>query len=195
MSRTQPTRAPEAIAPDRYRLQFDLDGEFRDKLERLQALLRHQVPDGDLAQVIDVAVSRELKRLETKRFGKTKKPRTRLAETNTKAKTRHIPAAVRRFVEKRDGGRCTYRDTHGRRCSKRHDLEFHHIRPFGVGGDHRPEGIALMCRTHNQLLAEQEFGKEKMARHRGHGRSDAAVEVLGDGPSSGDLRARWRSPG
>ena len=170
MSEVRPTRAPEAIARDRYRLQFDLDAELRDKLERLQALLRPSVPDGDLGRVIDVAVTRELERLEAKRFGKTKRPRQRVAQAETRPKSRHIPAAVRRFVEKRDGGRCTYRDKHGRRCSKRHDLEFHHRRPFGLGGDHSPEGLALMCRTHNALAAEQDYGKEKMTRHRRRGR-------------------------
>ena len=190
----RPTRAPKVIAPDRYRLQFDLDAELRGKLERLQALLRHSVPDGDLGKVIDVAVTRELERLEAQRFGKTKKPRTRLARTDTRAKSRHIPAAVRRFVEGRDGGRCTYRDKRGRRCTKRHDLEFHHIRPFGVGGDHSPEGIVLMCRTHNQLLAEQDFGKEKMARSRRCGRPDSKpVKVVGEGMRQGGLRAQWRS--
>jgi hypothetical protein len=124
------------------------------------------VPDGDLAKVVRLAVTRELKRLQAKRFAKTKNPRRRLAQTDTRAKSRYIPAAVRRFVEKRDGGRCTYRDTHGRRCTKRHDLEFHHWDPFGLGGDHNPEGIALMCKIHNALLAEQDYGKEKMARYQ-----------------------------
>jgi hypothetical protein len=149
-------------------------------LERLQALTRTAVPDGDLGKVIRLAVARELARLEARRFGKTKKPRKRLAQTDTRAKSRHIPAAVRRFVTKRDGGRCTYRNKHGRRCTKRHDLEFHHRRPFGFGGDHRPEELALMCRTHNALLAEHDFGKEEMARRRrraSRGSEPAAVSA------------------
>jgi hypothetical protein len=162
----RPTRAPEAVAPARFRLQFDLDAEFKDKLERLQALMRSSVPDGNLGKVIELAVTRELERLEARRFAKTKRPRKRLAQTDTRPKSRYIPAAVRRFVEKRDGGRCAYRDRHGRRCTKRHDLEFHHRMPFGLGGDHSAEGLALMCRTHNSLLAEEDFGKEKMARYR-----------------------------
>jgi hypothetical protein len=159
----------EPLAPSRYKVQFTADAEFRAELERLQALTRSSVPDGDLGKVIRLAVKRELERLEAKRFGKVKKPRKRLGQTDTRAKTRHIPAPVRRFVEKRDGGRCTYRDRHGRRCNKRHELEFHHVRPFGKGGDHRPEGIVQMCRTHNQVLAEQDFGREKMARYRRRG--------------------------
>jgi hypothetical protein len=196
MSGPKPTRTPEAIAPARFRLQFDLDAEFRDELERLQALVRSSVPDGDLAKVVRLAVTRELARLEARRFGKTKKPRTRVAQTATRPKSRHIPAAVRRFVEKRDGGRCSYRDKHGRRCTKRHDLEFHHRIPFGRGGDHSPEGIALMCKTHNALLAEQDYGKEKMARHRRPASRDTRmVDVVGGGSGESGLRAQWRSRG
>jgi hypothetical protein len=192
----KPTRAPEAIAPARFRLQFDLDAEFRDELERLQALVRTAVPDGDLGKVIRLAVTRELARLEARRFAKTKKPRKRLAHTDMRPKSRYVPAAVRRFVEKRDGGRCTYRDRHGRRCTKRHDLEFHHRRAFGLGGDHSPEGIALMCRMHNALLAEQDFGKEKMARHRRRASRDATpARVVGAEKAQGAFSAEWRSPG
>ncbi len=128
-------RPVEPLAPARFKVQFTAGAELRDKLERLQALMRSSVPDGDLAKVIDLAVTKELERLEARRFAKTKKPRKRLAQTDMRPKSRRIPAPVRRVVEKRDGGRCTYRDKHGRRCSKRHDLEFHHretVRPRRV---------------------------------------------------------------
>jgi hypothetical protein len=186
----------EPLAPARFKVQFTADAEFRDELERLQALTRTAVPDGDLGKVIRLAVTRELARLGARRFAKTKKPRKRLAQTDTRPKSRHIPAAVRRFVANRDGGRCTYRDKHGRRCTKRHDLEFHHRRPFGLGGDHSPEGLALMCRTHKALLAEQDFGKEKMARHRRRASRDTSmVNVVVAGSGESGLRAQWRSTG
>jgi hypothetical protein len=156
----------EPLAPARFRVQFTASAELRDKLERLQALMRSSVPDGDLAKVIDLAVTRELKRLEAKRFAKTKAPRKRLAQTDTRPRSRYIPAAVRRFVERRDGGRCTYRDRRGRRCTKRHDLEFHHRTPFGLGGEHSPENLVLACKLHNTLLAERDYGTERMARYR-----------------------------
>ncbi len=156
----------EPLAPARYKVCFTASAELRDKLERLQALMRSSVPDGDLAKIIDVAVTTELERIEAKRFAKTKAPRKGLAETDTTPKSRYIPAAVRRVVHERDGGRCTYKDKHGRRCTRRHDLEFHHRRPFGRGGDHSPEVLCLLCKTHNALLAERDYGKEVMARFR-----------------------------
>jgi hypothetical protein len=163
--------AIEPVAPARFRVRFDASAEFRDKLERLQALTRSAVPDGDLARVIELAVTRELERLEARRFGKTKKPRKSLAATDTRPRSRHIPAAVRRVVEERDGGRCTHRDRKGRRCPQRHDLEFHHRKPFALGGEHSPKNICLMCRVHNHLAAEHDYGKEVIARHRRSARS------------------------
>lgn len=161
-----PTSHIEPVAPRSFRVHFTASAELREKLQRLQALMRSSVPDGDLGQIIDQAVTEKLERLEAKRFGKTKKPRRKLCGAASPAKSRHIPAAVRRVVEKRDGGRCTFRNEKGRRCSKRHDLEFHHCKPFGFGGDHSPDNLVLMCRTHNALMAERDYGEEVMWRHR-----------------------------
>jgi 5-methylcytosine-specific restriction endonuclease McrA len=168
----------EPVAPARFRIRFDAGAELRAKLERLQALMRSSVPDGDLGKIIDLAVTEKLERLEAKRFAKTRAPRRHLAETDTTPKSRHIPAAVRRAVEKRDGSRCTFRDGRGRRCSKRGDLEFHHRKPFGLGGDHSPNNLCLMCRVHNDLLAEHDYGKEVMARHRRAGKRVAGLDAV-----------------
>ena len=156
----------ETLAPDRHKIQFTASTALRNKLDRLKALMRSSVPDGDLATIIDQAVTEKLQRLESKRFARTKAPRKSLAETSTKPSSRHIPAAVRRAVHERDKGRCTYEDRVGRRCRKKDDLEFHHRDPFGRGGDHSPSNLCLTCRAHNALLAEHDYGKEKMDRYR-----------------------------
>ena len=157
----------EPLAPERYRVQFTASAELREKLTRLQALMLSSVPDGDLAAIIEQAVSEKLERLEAKRFAKTKAPRKSLAQTDTSARSRYIPAAARRVVRERDGGRCTFKDVRGRRCKARERLEFHHhVHPYGRGGDHRPENVRLACATHNRLLAEREYGKGWMDRFR-----------------------------
>jgi hypothetical protein len=165
-----PAAAPPAsvqpLAPGRYRVQFTASAGLRDKLERLQALLRSSVPGADLAAVIEDAVTEKLERLEARRFGLTKAPRKNLSQTETKPASRHIPAAVRRAVHERDGGRCRFVDEQGRRCTARHDLEFHHRHPLAMGGDHSPQGIALACKAHNLYLAEVDYGRAAMARHR-----------------------------
>ena len=159
----------QPLAPDRYKIQFTASAELREKLERLQALMRSSVPDGDLGAIIDQAVTEQLERLEAKRFGKARARRKTVAKadasdaSDASASSRYIPASIRRSVHERDGGRCTFEDRRGRRCKARDRLEFHHHdRPFGRGGDHRPNNLRLMCRAHNTLLAEREYGREWM---------------------------------
>ncbi len=137
-------------------------------LERLQALMGSR----DLAAVLEKAVDEKLERLERKSFAKTSTPRKGLRETDLSPSSRYIPAPVRRAVYERDGGRCRYVDSQGRRCPERGRLEYHHrYYPFALGGDHSPRNTCLMCDTHNAYLAERDYGKEAMARHRRSGKS------------------------
>ena len=107
--------------------------------------MRSSVPDGDLAAIIEPAVTEKLERLEARRFARAKAPRKGLSERDTSPSSRHVPAAVRRAVYERDGGRCRYVDEQGRRCTARDGLEFHHRHPFGLGGDHSPGNVTLQC--------------------------------------------------
>ena len=157
----------EPLSPGRYKVQFTASAQLRDKIERLTALMRSEVPDGDLAVILDRAVSEKLQRLEARRFAKTAAPRQALTSARTAASSRHIPAAVRRAVRERDGDRCRFVDDLGRRCSERHRLEFHHRHPFGMGGEHSPDNVSLLCTAHNRRLAEQDFGQRAIERHIG----------------------------
>ena len=64
---------------------------------------------------------------------------------------RAIPAAVRRQVWQRDGGRCSYLDRQtGRRCNSRHMIEIDHILPYALGGGADPGNLRLFCRAHHR---------------------------------------------
>jgi hypothetical protein len=165
-ARPAPPAKVKPLAPERYKITFTASAELRDKLERLRGLMRSSVPDGDLATLIEVAVTEKLEKLETKRYGQTKAPRKSLEQTDTSATSRTIPAAVRRAVYMRDQGRCRFEDENGRRCSETEGLEFHHVVPYGRGGDHDPSNIRLMCRIHNLYEAEAEYGRTLMNAFR-----------------------------
>ena len=77
--------------------------------------------------------------------------------------TRTIPAAVRRAVAERDQYRCTYVDDRGHRCRETSGLELHHEHAYALGGPPTTANIALRCRAHNALAAEQDYGREFMA--------------------------------
>ncbi len=65
---------------------------------------------------------------------------------------RPIPAAVRRHVWLRDGGRCRFRDPlTGRRCNSSHLLQIHHVLPVAEGGGPEPENLVLSCFAHHRI--------------------------------------------
>jgi len=142
------------LAPERYRLQGTMGAETHAKLRRAQDLLRHVVPDGDLAAIVDRALTVLIANLEKTRIAATPRPRAARTPSPT---SRHIPAAVTRAVWARDEERCTFVGTHGR-CAERGFLQRHHRVPYAVGGTATAENIELRCTAHNALAAEQDFG-------------------------------------
>jgi len=134
------------LTPDRYEIRFTASAQTRDKLRQAQDLLRHSIPSGDLAEVIDRALSLLLKDLARKKFAATERPR---ASRGTALGSRDIAAKVRRTVGARDNGRCAFVSKSGRRCNERAFIEFDHIHPHGAGGEGTTENIRLLCRAHN----------------------------------------------
>jgi 5-methylcytosine-specific restriction endonuclease McrA len=172
-----PARAVvEPIAPARYKVQFTATAALCEKLDRLKELMRTAVPDGDLARILEIAVGEALERREARRFAKTSKPRKTMADVDTTSSSRYLPAPVRRAVHARDDGRCRYVDASGRRCGSRRQLEFHHVRPWALGGDRSTGNLHLLCRTHNASMAAHDYGAAKLATFR-KGKSEGAVVV------------------
>jgi hypothetical protein len=151
-------RLPQAIvaalAPERFKVQVTISRETRDKLDRIQALARHAIPDGDLSAILDRALTLLLKELEQRRCAVAASPRQ---PREAPERSRRIPAAVKREVWRRDGGRCAFVGRDGR-CAERSFLEYHHVRPYAAGGPATTANIELRCRAHNAYEAALFFG-------------------------------------
>jgi hypothetical protein len=80
--------------------------------------------------------------------------------------TRSIPGKVRDEVYLRDGGRCTFKGSDGKRCGSKWNLQIDHIVPFALGGDNSPGNLRLLCGKHNRLEAERAFGRRHMERFK-----------------------------
>ena len=154
----------EPLGGERYCVRFTADREMFAQLQDLQALMRHQIPDGDLGKILARAVAVLLEQVRNRKFAESSAPRSR-AKACARA-SRHIPAAIRRAVSNRDGERCTYVSANGRRCEAREFLEFDHRDPWVRSRIHSVAGIRLRCRAHNQHAAERDFGKAHMERSR-----------------------------
>jgi hypothetical protein len=163
------------LRPGRYKVELTAGQSLHDKLEQLQKLLRHQVPDGDLAVIVERAVDVLLDKTVRQRFAQTRAPRKpRAIKRSRKANSRYIPRAVIREVYQRDSGQCTFVSQDGKRCCERGFLEFHHHNvPFGRGGAATTDNVRLACRVHNALFAERDFGTGYMHIKLLHARARA----------------------
>jgi 5-methylcytosine-specific restriction endonuclease McrA len=113
------------------------------------------------ASVRHLLIEQQLKR----RFAATDKPRKRTTSESAPG-SRHIPNAVRRSVLERDSLRCTFVSQDGKHCGEQGWLELHHEHPFALGGPPSEANIRMLCRAHNQLLAERDFGPLFMQQRR-----------------------------
>ena len=161
---TKPTSRVVPLSPRRFKLQVTMGEETRDKLSELQALLSHQIPDGDPAKILDRALDALLAETKKKKAALTDSPRR--TQKESRSKTRAIPAQSRREVFNRDEGQCAFVDAEGRRCSSTWQVEFHHRIPYARGGTHDIDNIELRCRAHNQYEADLEYGASFMETRR-----------------------------
>ncbi|HEU4333214.1 MAG TPA: hypothetical protein VFT32_01850 [Candidatus Eisenbacteria bacterium] len=167
-------------SPGRVSLRMAISVGTQEKLRYAQALLSHAVPSGDPAEVLDRALDVLIRDLERRKFG-ARSARARAAKARgsdrrasttattaerSAARPRYIPAAVRRTVWERDGGRCTFESATGHRCDARRFLEFDHVEPVARGGRATVDGLRLRCRAHNQYEAERIFGAGFMSERR-----------------------------
>lgn len=139
-----------------YRLSATLSPETKALLDRAAELLRREVRKGDVDAVLLRALRLLVDTTEARRFGKVRRPRAMQSKSPS---SRAIPAGVRRGVAERDGGRCTFVASDGRRCRERGALEYHHCRPLAHGGPTSVDNLTLLCAAHHRMVSEQQFGK------------------------------------
>jgi hypothetical protein len=135
-----------------------VDEKTHTALRQLEDLLAGE----DVAVIISRALELLFERTLARKAGVTERPRRGKPQQE---RSRHIPAAVRREVWKRDGARCAFSES-GRRCAATRFLEFHHLDNWGRGADHDPERMELRCRAHNQYQAALDYGEKLIAARR-----------------------------
>jgi hypothetical protein len=99
-------------------------------------------------------------------------------------KSRTIPPAIRRALQRRDGG-CRFPG-----CTNTHFVDAHHIQHWADGGETAMENLVLLCRHHHRLVHEGGFGIGKAA----HGViefSAPAGEVILTGPARNSRGNAW----
>ena len=185
-ARRIPQSAVDSTTTSRSLLRVAISQDTHDKLERLRALMRHRNPTGDVAAILDEALTLLLARVERERCGKTTRrsravpaspavpaaaPIAPRAGTSGQAPgqrspTRYIPSSIRRAIWVRDGSRCAFVGPDGR-CRETAFLEIHHLHPFAAGGATTADNLALRCRAHNNFEALVFFGERSGNKNPG----------------------------
>jgi hypothetical protein len=140
-----------------------LGQEAHDDLRRLQDLLCREVPKGDPARIVEMALAMLRRETEKRKSAATDRPR---ASTGTARGSRDVAAAVVREVWRSDGGRCAFIGRSGRRCAATRFLEVHHLDPHALGSGKSADELALRCSRHNRYESELYFGPYPRPRDR-----------------------------
>jgi hypothetical protein len=165
------------LSPGRCELRFTANRTTYDKFERARDLLAHAVRDRDPGEVLDRALTLVIKDVERKKNGATDRPRHGRRTTSA---SRRPSAEVRRIVDQRDGGRCTFVGASGRRCNETSALQYHHVDRDGPA---TPENIQLRCAPHNRYEAGT-YGPTKLKY----------VGVVSEAGASYSAGATWSGP-
>jgi 5-methylcytosine-specific restriction endonuclease McrA len=163
----------EPLDAERARLHITVTRRLLTKLEAAKAALSHSHPGAGSEEVLEVALDLLLAQ-RAKRKGIVEKPRKPAANP---ARPDVIPAAVKREVWMRAGGRCEWKLESGGRCGSTLRLEFDHILPRALGGPSTVDNLRVACRSHNQLAARRAFGDEWMDRFTRAARSAGANDA------------------
>lgn len=108
------------------------------------------------AEVLARTTAPRVQSSATKRSGPISPP----ASKSNIRRSHYVPVAVRREVARRDGMRCAFVAADGRRCQETHALELDHRHPRARGGSASEGNLRLLCRVHNVLAAERDFGRD-----------------------------------
>lgn len=85
---------------------------------------------------------------------------------NTEKKVnKTITPKTRLEIRAKYNNQCSYVSLDGKRCDSKHFLEIDHVKPIGKSGTNHPDNLRLYCRTHNQLAAIRQYGKNKMQKY------------------------------
>ena len=142
-----------------------LDDKVMQMLDRGKELLSGKYPCGtDLNVLLTELAKTWLEKNDPLIQGKRREKRKKRA--GQKERSRHISAATRDAVYKRDGGRFTYVGSSGKRYDSKWDLEVHHCgAPFASGGDNATNNLKLLCRAHKHLEAERVYGEDHFGKY------------------------------
>lgn len=171
----EPATESRMVLEQRFKVEFGVDPEFIEKLERVRSLLstKHhaKLEFEELFEVLmDEYIERHSPEGRIRRKTEREKRKSSAGQKDQRSSqkredSRYISRPVRDEVYARDKGRCTFVSPGGKRCGSKWDLQIDHIIPFARGGDNSTGNLRLLCAKHNRLEAKRAFGEKHMEQY------------------------------
>ncbi len=141
-----PAEKQRELGNNKIELKIVISEDLQQKLNDLKSQLSHINPSMNYAELLEILADKMLKQPKPK-----KSPPAQAATVK-----KSISAIVKRQVFKRDKGICSYQN-----CESKHLLQYDHIKPQALGGNHTANNLRLLCFWHHKLMTEKTFGKYK----------------------------------
>lgn len=143
-----PARTPRSNprTEERIQLSFSVTASDYDRFQRARAKASRKHGPGVSIEAIFVEMLAKYVDEATSSERRPKPPANR---------NRHIPAATRRTVFRRDDARCRFVGPDGHRCSATLDLQIDHVVPYARGGSHDATNLRLLCGKHNRWRSKE----------------------------------------
>jgi hypothetical protein len=162
-------------------------GKSRREVERLVADRFPEPPRGgnvrtkalldghrqaEMAEILEEALADYVAKRKARCHGQVQRPQTAPRSCDAD----RVSSRAKREVYERDGGRCSFVGKAGHRCASTYQLEYDHKRPRAHGGTSDADNLRLLCRVHNQFMAEEVIGAAcvSAAKARASAAKDAA---------------------
>ena len=133
------------------------------------------------AEVFEKAIREYISRRTAKPKARARKIESHSNSPEVRPGSHSVPPSVRHEVFERDGRRCAYVSPDGVRCCSRDSLQIDHVVPVARGGTNEVENLRVLCCSHNQLLAEQWFGRVYVEERRNGGGSTSPAKCISMG--------------
>jgi hypothetical protein len=131
---------------------------------RSRLALSHSLPGATVEDVLSAGLDLVLER-DRKKKGLVAKPRPTPAKAPAEPGAGYVPAAVRREVWRRDGGRCQWEMDSGGICGSRLRVELDHLNLRCRGAKPIASELRILGRVHNDLAAREALGDVVMDRY------------------------------
>jgi hypothetical protein len=137
------------VAPNRNLVQFYVDDDTLEEIEKLKARHSHQMPEGRMEDLMKILIRIAKRQPEPRRRVTMKPVDTKISHEGNK-RSRYVSAEARREMEKSRHAGCVHRDPSGQQCGSTHFLQVDHIHDYSRGGSIEIQNLLWLCGFKNR---------------------------------------------